>query len=101
VADVQRAVNRAWLRRWFDAIDDSECRHSEYRGAGDDEDFDNTWDSFVDVRAFYRRAAAAGHAVIFTATVSYHHERGSASYASNPIDLQRVDADRSGGEMPS
>jgi hypothetical protein len=30
-------------------------------------DFDYTWSNFVDLQAFYERAAAAGRAVIFTA----------------------------------
>jgi hypothetical protein len=63
VADALRGLDRTWLRRWFDAIDDS-----EYDGTHDDADFEYTWDGFVDVQAFYDRAAAAGRAVIFTAT---------------------------------
>ena len=63
VADALKGLDRTWLRGRFDAIDDP-----DYRGAGDDGDFDYTWDGFVDVRAFYGRAAAAGRAVIFTAT---------------------------------
>ena len=63
VADALQAVDRTWLRHRFDALDDP-----DYRGARDDDDFDYTWDGFVDVRAFYQRAAAAGRAVIFTAT---------------------------------
>jgi Domain of unknown function (DUF1877) len=63
VADALRAVDRTWLRRRFDAIDDA-----DYRGGHDDADFEYTWDGLVDVQAFYDRAAAAGRAVIFTAT---------------------------------
>jgi hypothetical protein len=63
VAEAVHRVDRTWLRRKFDAIDDP-----EYRGSGDDADFAYTWDAFVDVQAFYGRAAAAGRAVIFTAT---------------------------------
>lgn len=63
VAGALRPIDRAWLRERFDAIDDP-----DYAGAGDDDDFEYTWASFVDVRAFYDRAAAAGQAVIFTAT---------------------------------
>ncbi|MEU7800767.1 DUF1877 family protein [Micromonospora arborensis] len=55
-------VDRGWLRRRFDAIEDP-----DYLGALDDADFEYTWDNFVDVRAFYQRAAAAGRAVVFTA----------------------------------
>jgi hypothetical protein len=63
VADALGGVDRMWLRRRFDAIDDP-----DYRGARDDADFEYTWDGFVDVQAFYRRAAAARRAVLFTAT---------------------------------
>jgi hypothetical protein len=63
VAGALAPIDRAWLRERFDAIDDT-----DYGGPGDDADFEYTWTSFVDVRAFYDRAAAAGQAVIFTAT---------------------------------
>jgi hypothetical protein len=63
VAAALRGVDRTWLRRRFDAIDDP-----DYRGPSDDADFDYTWENFNDVRAFYERAAAAGRAVLFTAT---------------------------------
>jgi Domain of unknown function (DUF1877) len=63
VAHALRGVDRTWLRQRFDAIDDP-----DYRGAQDDADFEYTWENFVDVQAFYDRAAAAGRAVIFTAT---------------------------------
>jgi hypothetical protein len=56
-------VDRGWLRRRFDAIDDP-----DHSGAHDDADFEYTWDNFVELRAFYQRAAAAGRAVVFTAT---------------------------------
>jgi hypothetical protein len=62
VADALKPVDRAWLRGRFDAIDDLDY------GTYDDADFEYTWDNFVDVRAFYDRAAAAGRAVVFTAT---------------------------------
>ncbi|MEN3614771.1 YfbM family protein [Plantactinospora sp. ZYX-F-223] len=63
VADALRSVERTWLRHRFDVIDDP-----DYLGGHDDADFENTWDNFVDVRAFYNRAATVGRAVIFTAT---------------------------------
>ncbi len=63
VAQALRAVDRAWLRDRFDAIDDP-----DYPGARDDADFEYTWDGFVDVQRFYNRAAEAGRTVIFTAT---------------------------------
>ncbi|GAB3864195.1 YfbM family protein [Micromonospora andamanensis] len=63
VAAALQSVDRRQLRQRFDAIDDP-----DYRGALDDADFDYTWDNLVEVRAFYQRAAAAGLAVVFTAT---------------------------------
>ncbi|MEV6492765.1 DUF1877 family protein [Actinoplanes sp. NPDC051633] len=62
VAAALLAVDPGWLRRRFDAINDPDCA-----GAQDDTDFEYTWTNFVDVRAFYQRAAAARRAVIFTA----------------------------------
>jgi hypothetical protein len=63
VANALRPIDQTWLRGRYDAIDEA-----DYRGAHDDADFQYTWDSFVDVQGFYARAAAAGRAVIFTAT---------------------------------
>jgi hypothetical protein len=63
VADALRDVERTWLRRRFDAINDP-----DYLGAHDDADFEYTWDGFAEVRAFYDRVATAGRAMIFTAT---------------------------------
>ena len=63
VAEALRGVDRERLRRGFDAIDDE-----DYDGAGDDADFEYTWDNFTDLRTFYERAARAGRAVLFTAT---------------------------------
>ncbi|MEU7909087.1 YfbM family protein [Actinoplanes sp. NPDC049118] len=55
-------IDRERLRRRFEAIDDP-----DYRGTLDDDDFGYTWTNFVDVRAFYDRAAEGGLAVLFTA----------------------------------
>ncbi|MDG4840222.1 YfbM family protein [Micromonospora sp. WMMD967] len=63
VAEALRSVERTWLRRRFDAIDGR-----DYDGAQDDDDFEYTWNNFVDVRTFYDRAAMAARSVIFTAT---------------------------------
>ena len=63
VSNALRPITPSWLRHRFDAIADP-----DYSGALDDEDFDYTWTTFVDVRTFYHRAATAGRAVIFTAT---------------------------------
>lgn len=56
-------VDEAWLRQRFDAMD-----AADYGGAQDAADFAYTWESLLDVRAFYDRAAKAGRAVIFTAS---------------------------------
>ncbi|MFI0444184.1 YfbM family protein [Actinomadura sp. 6N118] len=58
VAEGLSRVDEAWLRQRFDAIEDA-----DHGG-----DFGYVWENFVDVRAFYERAAKAGRAVIFTAT---------------------------------
>ncbi|WP_233434597.1 YfbM family protein [Nocardia yamanashiensis] len=65
VQDIAKAlheVDREGMRLAFDAIDGE-----DYAGALDDEDFEYTWSNFVDVRAFYDRAATARRAVVFTA----------------------------------
>ncbi|MBB2948981.1 hypothetical protein FB565_008767 [Actinoplanes lutulentus] len=62
VAAALLGVDRGSLRRRFDAINDP-----DYAGAHDDTDFEYMWTNFLDVRAFFQRAAAAGRAVIFTA----------------------------------
>jgi hypothetical protein len=63
VAEALHRVDQVWLRQRFDAIDDS-----DYDGPHDDEDFEYTWENFVDMRMFFERAAKGGRAVIFTAT---------------------------------
>jgi hypothetical protein len=61
VAAALEAVDEAWLRQRYDRID-----QSDYQGRLGDEDFEYTWYWFQEVRDFYRRAAAANRAVIFT-----------------------------------
>jgi hypothetical protein len=63
VSDALQSIDPTWFRRRLEAIDDP-----GYRGSRDAADFDYTWANFVDVREFYKRAAAARRAVIFTAT---------------------------------
>ncbi|MFB9183471.1 YfbM family protein [Dactylosporangium sucinum] len=63
VAAALQEIDHGWFRQRFDAIDDP-----EYRGALDEADFEYTWANFDDVRRFYTNAAAAGRAVLFTAT---------------------------------
>jgi uncharacterized protein DUF1877 len=63
VAEALRPLDRASLRRRFAGLSTT-----DYTGSGDEEDFDYTWTNFLDLRGFYGRAAAAGRAVLFTAT---------------------------------
>lgn len=63
VADALKHVDRTWLRGRFNAIDDP-----DYDGTHDAADFEYTWGNFLDVQTFFERAAAAGRAVVFTAT---------------------------------
>jgi hypothetical protein len=65
VKDVAAALTRitkAWMRKRYDQIDPEEYDEVEMG----DEDFGYTWENFLDVRRFYRRAAKAARAVIFT-----------------------------------
>jgi len=61
VAEALQTVDEVWMRRRYDRIDPA-----DYQGFLDDEDFEYTWYWFEQVREFYRRAAAANRAVIFT-----------------------------------
>jgi hypothetical protein len=61
MAAALETVSEAWLREQYDRIDPS-----DYQGSLDGEDFAYTWYWFLQVRDFYRRAATAGRAVIFT-----------------------------------
>jgi hypothetical protein len=62
VATALESVTETWMRERYDRIDPT-----DYQGVLDDEDFEYTWQWFGDVREFYRRAAAAGRAVLFNA----------------------------------
>ncbi|GGN58871.1 hypothetical protein GCM10010112_13080 [Actinoplanes lobatus] len=61
VADALKTVDQSWMRQRYDRIDPG-----DYQGVLGDEDFDYTWYWFTRVRDFYREAAAANRAVIFT-----------------------------------
>jgi hypothetical protein len=61
VAAALEEVDKTWMRRRYDRID-----ATDYQGFLGDDDFDYTWYWFEQVRDFYRRAAAADRAVIFT-----------------------------------
>ena len=65
VKDVAKAltkVRKSWLRKQFKKIDPD-----DYDGQCDDEDFPDTWESFLEVREFFAEAAEGDHAVVFTA----------------------------------
>jgi hypothetical protein len=61
VAAALEAVDEVWMRQCYDRIDPA-----DYQGLLSDEDFEYTWYWFTQVRDFYRKAAAARRAVIFT-----------------------------------
>ena len=55
VAEALDGVDEMWFRPRFERLED-------------EDDWDYVWVNFVDVKEFYGRAAAAGRAVVFTAT---------------------------------
>jgi hypothetical protein len=55
-------VTKTWMRKQYDKLDPDEYNEVEMG----DEDFGYTWQIFLDVRRFYKKAAEAGRAVIFT-----------------------------------
>jgi hypothetical protein len=61
VAEAIKDIDRAWLRRKYDAIDTA-----SYQGKSDS-DFDYTWHWFVLLREFYQKVAGAKRAMLFTA----------------------------------
>ena len=66
VKDVAKAlakITKAWMRQRYDKLDPEEYDEVEIG----DEDFDYTWENFLDLRRFYKKAAEAGRGVIFTA----------------------------------
>jgi hypothetical protein len=65
VKDVTKAldkISKRWRRRRYFLLDPEEYNEVEMG----EEDFRYTWENFLDVRRFYRTAAAANRAVIFT-----------------------------------
>jgi Domain of unknown function (DUF1877) len=62
VASALAKITRAWMRKRYDQLDTEEYDEVELG----DEDFKYTWENFLDVRRFYKKAAKAGRAVIFT-----------------------------------
>jgi hypothetical protein len=66
VKDVGKAlpkITKAWMRQRYDKLDPEEYDEVEMG----DEDFAYTWENFLDLRRFYKKAAEKGRAVIFTA----------------------------------
>jgi hypothetical protein len=59
VAGALGKITEAWMRQRYDLMDD------DYDAERED-DFRYVWSNFLGVRAFYRRAAKVGRAVIFT-----------------------------------
>jgi hypothetical protein len=62
VAAALAKITKTWMRKRFDQIDPEEYDEVEIG----DEDFSYTWETFLDLRRFYKKAAEAGRAVIFT-----------------------------------
>jgi len=62
VATALPKITKAWMRKCYDKIDPEEYNEVDIG----DEDFGYTWENFLDVRRFYKKAAEAGRAVIFT-----------------------------------
>jgi hypothetical protein len=61
VAAALAPLSQADLRTRYDLID-----ADDYNGEHGEADFQDTWENFVDLRDFYKKAAAAGRAVVFT-----------------------------------
>jgi hypothetical protein len=61
VAEALQKVTKAWLRKRYTLIDPK-----NYEFEMGDEDFGYLWDNFLDVRKFYKKAASAERAVLFT-----------------------------------
>jgi hypothetical protein len=62
VASALAKITKAWMRKRYDQLDPEEYDEVEVG----DEDFEYTWENFLDVRRFYKTAADACRAVIFT-----------------------------------
>ena len=62
VAAALAKITKAWMRQRYDQIDPEEYDEVEMG----DEDFEYTWENFLDLRRFYKTAAEADRAVIFT-----------------------------------
>ncbi|MBL8864256.1 MAG: YfbM family protein [Gemmataceae bacterium] len=61
VAEALAAITKAGMRKRYATIDPD-----DYEFELCDEDFEYVWSNFLDLRRFYKSAAAAGRAVIFS-----------------------------------
>jgi hypothetical protein len=61
VAAALAPIDRVWLRERYDSLE-----FPDYQGFRCDEDFEYTWGNFQGLDEFFRTAAEAGRAVIFT-----------------------------------
>ena len=62
VASALAKITKSWMRERYDQLDPEEYDEVEMG----DEDFKCTWENLVDLRQFYKTAAEADRAVIFT-----------------------------------
>jgi len=62
IVSALKSITEEWLRERYDQLDPEDYSSREI---GDD-DFGYTWENFVELREFYRRAAKSHRAVIFT-----------------------------------
>lgn len=61
VAEALRKVTKGWMRKRYELIDPD-----DYEFDLGDEDFAYVWENLLELRRFYKKAAEAGRAVIFT-----------------------------------
>jgi hypothetical protein len=62
VAEAIQDIDREWMRSKYNAIDPA-----DYGQPRSEEDFEYTWSNFVDLRAFFQKAAKHNRAVVFSA----------------------------------
>ena len=63
VVEALPKITKAWMHQRYNKLDPKEYNEVEMG----DEDFDYTWQCFLELRRFYKKAASAKRAVIFTA----------------------------------
>ncbi len=62
VAEAIKDIDREWMRAKYNAIDPA-----DYGQPLSEEDFEYTWESFVELRTFFHKAAKHNRAVVFSA----------------------------------